>query len=497
MKKYLITFVLIVTCLQAGYHSQYKQDQILNESIFRNKRKGFFVEIGAFDGVQFSNTKFYEEALGWKGICVEPIPEHFESLVINRPNSACINACIAEVPGTATFQRVKSKDPHTEMLSGLLDKYCSRHLNRTLRATEKDRGEIEMIEVECIRLDTILDQNQVTHIDYLSIDTEGGELAILKSIDFNRYDITVIGVENNYSSPDFKAFMENSGYTLVGQLGDEIYLKNAEIERINSSFRKKSYAKTLTALLASDTDSIPKVLQAGTVFNKGRNAFQLMHNGVKIQIRDQRERDRKIIRGLKGHCNPQEEKVFYEILKTIPESASIIEYGARCSFLPLWFTHDSLMRKAFLINPDMKGLEISRQNFTLNKNMQGKFFHCFLGNSNQPAAKVKKKSLDKFFKDEKISHVNIVHSDLKGAEYELLLGAERLIKADKIDYFYLSTHDDVAHMHCLEFFQEHRMQVIAAYDRRESFSGPGLIVAKRPGVQGPTKIEVSKKRVDE
>ena len=72
-------------------------------------------------------------------------------------------------------------------------------------------------------LKTILDRHGITHIDYLSIDTEGNELSILKTIDFEKFDIEIIDVENNYNSPDIRNFLKSKGYQLkkklsVGQL---------------------------------------------------------------------------------------------------------------------------------------------------------------------------------------------------------------------------------------------------------------------------------------
>ncbi len=54
------------------FYSQAGQDQFLFEHFFRGKRNGVFVEVGAFDGEQFSNTLFFERVMGWKGLCVEP-----------------------------------------------------------------------------------------------------------------------------------------------------------------------------------------------------------------------------------------------------------------------------------------------------------------------------------------------------------------------------------------------------------------------------------------
>ena len=69
------------------YYSQVQEDIFLNENIFKNKKNGVYIELGALDGVLYSNTKFFEDSLNWKGILIEPHPEKFKLLQQNRPNN--------------------------------------------------------------------------------------------------------------------------------------------------------------------------------------------------------------------------------------------------------------------------------------------------------------------------------------------------------------------------------------------------------------------------
>ncbi len=209
---------------EEGYYGQCQQDKYLNEAYFKNKRRGTFVEIGAHNGVAYSNTKFFED-LGWKGICIEPIPEVFEELKTNR-KALCIQGCISDKPGKAKFLHVKGP----EMLSGLLNKYEAEHLKRVHREVAEvgSEGGTEVIEVDCFLLNDILEQTKTYHVDLLSIDTEGGELGIIKSIDYDKFDIDLIDVENNYNCPEIKTFLTSKGYSLVINTGwDEIYKKNS------------------------------------------------------------------------------------------------------------------------------------------------------------------------------------------------------------------------------------------------------------------------------
>lgn len=226
MKK-LYFLVLCVNAISSTYYSQYQQDKLLNEHIFKNKRNGIFVDIGAHDGISINNTYFYEKELGWTGICIEPIPAVFERLRANR-NCICINGGIASFRGKGKFLNIMGAP---EMLSGLVDKYASQHALRVDYELARDGGKKQIIEIECFKLNDLLEEYNLHHVDYLSIDTEGGELEILKSIDYKKYDISVIDVENNYNDPEFGIFMASQGYALVGKLCcDEIYCKMAPMQ---------------------------------------------------------------------------------------------------------------------------------------------------------------------------------------------------------------------------------------------------------------------------
>lgn len=218
----LLIFLPAVTFCEEQYYSQLGQDKYLNENIFKNKKDGVFVDIGAYDGKDGSNSYFFEKHLNWRGICVEPIPALFEKLKQNR-TSININACVGEA-GTREFLWIVGKN---EMLSGLLNKYDPRHkaLIDSIALPWGDKHEI--LQVKCIPLMDILKEHNITHVDYLSVDTEGGELDILKAIDFDKVDIDVIDVENNYNSEEFKVFLHEKGYIFLTRLhADEIYLKN-------------------------------------------------------------------------------------------------------------------------------------------------------------------------------------------------------------------------------------------------------------------------------
>lgn len=205
-----------------GYYSQYGQDKYLDEHYFRGKKDGVFVDIGAHNGVALSNTKYFEER-GWTGICIEPIPETFQELRRNR-SAVCIQGCISDKPGKAQFLRI---DGYSEMLSGLVDKYHPQHLDRVRQELSMPQyeGSAAVIDVDCFLLNDLLEQHALYHIDYLSLDTEGGELDILKAIDFSTFVIDVIDVENNYQDQELVDFLVSKGYRLIAHIGcDDIFV---------------------------------------------------------------------------------------------------------------------------------------------------------------------------------------------------------------------------------------------------------------------------------
>ncbi|MBN2479081.1 MAG: FkbM family methyltransferase [Parachlamydiales bacterium] len=205
------------------FFSQHNQDLWINKLIFRNKLNGTFIDIGAHDGKTFNNTYFFEKTLHWKGICIEPIPEIFQLLRQNR-NCICIEGGIAEENRLEDFMRIYGP---VEMLSGFLNKYDPKHLELIQNELSSKCGMYVIFKVQTYNINDLLAKNNLFSIDFLSLDTEGGELDILKSIDFDKYHIQVITVENNYNDNNFLFFLNSKGYKKIMHLGnDEIFINN-------------------------------------------------------------------------------------------------------------------------------------------------------------------------------------------------------------------------------------------------------------------------------
>jgi FkbM family methyltransferase len=157
----------------------------------QGKRNGFFVEFGATNGVDLSNTLILERDFQWKGILAEPARCWHSALKANRQafvDSRCV--------WSETGVRLQFKETEVKELSALSN-FVDRDFNREARTKGFSYS------VDTVSLNDLLTlYNSPTDIDYLSIDTEGSELAILQAFDFRKYRIKIMTVEHNFCEPD-------------------------------------------------------------------------------------------------------------------------------------------------------------------------------------------------------------------------------------------------------------------------------------------------------
>jgi hypothetical protein len=110
------------------FYSQVGQDRFLFENFFCGKRDGIFVDIGAYDGEKFNNTLFFERFMGWRGLCVEPLPSAFAKLVARR-KAICQQVCVTDFVGEDEFTEAITTIAEG-MLSGLTRHFDPRHIQR-------------------------------------------------------------------------------------------------------------------------------------------------------------------------------------------------------------------------------------------------------------------------------------------------------------------------------------------------------------------------------
>ena len=137
-----------------------------------------------------------------------------------------MKSALSNIEETTTFLDIKG---YGIGLSGLINKYDSRHIQRIqYEIRHPDNKGHEIIEVKTEKLNDILNKYDITNIDFLSIDTEGSELSILETIDFDKINIDVITIEDNYKDTNLMKFFTDRNYSFVKEIEcDKIFKKKS------------------------------------------------------------------------------------------------------------------------------------------------------------------------------------------------------------------------------------------------------------------------------
>lgn len=193
------------------YYSQINQDKLVIQWT-KEKREGYFVELGAYDGIKISNTLTLETFYDWKGICIEPSPTIFQELVKNRSSSKCkcYNNLVYDTSGEIVNFIEHKKDPE---LSGTeLDINCYKNIIISSSSNVIHK-------LKTITLTEILNDAEAPKIiDYLSLDTEGSEYKILLGLDLSKYTVSFLTIEHNNQEPNrslIRKHLENNGYKFI------------------------------------------------------------------------------------------------------------------------------------------------------------------------------------------------------------------------------------------------------------------------------------------
>lgn len=207
------------------WHSQSGQDRFIDEAIFKGATGGVFVDVGAYDGVNGSNTLFFEQFRGWRGILVEPSPKWCEVARSFR-KMPCLQVAVGNEEGMAEFLRV---DAGYTQMGGLVDSYDT---GLKEQVTSDPRFEGKVVQVQVRRLDNVLKEHGLTRVDYLSLDVEGAEADILEDFPFQEYDIKVFSIENNLNTDNVAKIMRAADYSLLQMIGvDEIWCQTKLVKK--------------------------------------------------------------------------------------------------------------------------------------------------------------------------------------------------------------------------------------------------------------------------
>jgi len=212
--------------------SQAGQDLWIYGEAFNEQKNGFFVDIGAHDGINLSNTYVLESRYQWKGVCLEANPRTFKKLKLNR-KVICDNSCIDSTEGEVEFLLDGSR-------GGIL-------INDKDQSSVRERKD-SVIRLKTISLEILFEKHAVPEIiDYLSMDVEGAEERLLADFDFESYMFRTMTIER--PSRNLKSILKRNDYLLIKEI------PNFDCFYIHKSF-KSQYKKNLFQFYADKKISI-------------------------------------------------------------------------------------------------------------------------------------------------------------------------------------------------------------------------------------------------
>jgi FkbM family methyltransferase len=196
-------------------------EELFAWSLLGEPMTGYYVDIGAYDGLRLSNTAFFED-LGWSGVLVEAHPELAAQCMVNRPRSRVVHAAVGDGSAGSTVEFSMVRGPQgVDTLSFVAAS------SGDLARVRREGGHVENVKVRAATVAQILDEQSPPRIDLMSIDVEGLEIEVLRGAALDRYAPRAIIIEDNSGGRDRRVFelLAQHGYKKVGRVGcNDFYL---------------------------------------------------------------------------------------------------------------------------------------------------------------------------------------------------------------------------------------------------------------------------------
>jgi len=263
------------------YFSQNGEDYLLCK-FFEFKEKGFFVDVGAFDGVHLSNSYCFE-LLGWQGICVEPQNFYHQRCVKNRPLSTCINAACVD---DDSIKEITLSTDSTGLFSGVDLSNEQKNIKDHYRTLGKELPSHKTETVPAATLDSILNKHlpEECNIDFISIDVEGLEKKVLDGLDLSRFTPHLLLVEtgNDADQDELTEYLKPHGYMFARRLGPNSFFARSQqdIDTINEIEVTCILEKQMHPLGREFTQ---KIFLDGKIIYKEMNGNSMLLNYEKLE----------------------------------------------------------------------------------------------------------------------------------------------------------------------------------------------------------------------
>ena len=197
-------------------YSQYGEENFLND-FFKNLETGFLVDIGAADGLRYSNSRHLIEN-GWSGLLVEPNLKNFnklKSLYSDNKNILLENIGCSDITIFSADFFIDKNDDHEQLSTFSVDqvKKCKNMFN----------CDFSNDQVDILKTSEVLKKYSISKIDFLSIDTESFDTKVIFGIDFDICDINLICVE--HTSQEMIEKLSSIGYEVCFKTTGNLFFK--------------------------------------------------------------------------------------------------------------------------------------------------------------------------------------------------------------------------------------------------------------------------------
>jgi len=220
------------------YYGQNAEDAVL-WSVFEDGYIGTYLDIGALDGVRFSNTYSFEQA-GWRGVCVEAHPVYAKFAKANRPSAVVVHAAASDKDADS-INFYANKLGSLSTLDPGMEKHFKAYGDKIFMGFKK-------IRVPMCTANTVLENANIDKLDVVSIDVEGSELAVLRGLDLNRFSPRILVIESMLDKTKVRvvARMKASGYCLARSIGNNYFYcrDSADITTVKHATTKVAVVKT-------------------------------------------------------------------------------------------------------------------------------------------------------------------------------------------------------------------------------------------------------------
>ena len=208
-----------------GSQADNNVDKLISHKLFKKDFAGTFVEFGCSNGIRNSNSLLLEREYGWNGLCIEPNPFEAKFAIKNRKHG--IHALISY---PAQDYKYAAMSGHCAQGSGIVE-FMNEKSKNNLKTCPKARGEqLNYVTIPGVNLETLLDENHMPSVTWISADCEGCEWTFIQNFDFDKYDVRVFSYEtsaNQATRTKIEHLLTEKGFSKHNWKGnDVVYVRN-------------------------------------------------------------------------------------------------------------------------------------------------------------------------------------------------------------------------------------------------------------------------------